>query len=544
MPASPATPVLDADVLHEIFLLNTYRRIDDIAEAAFQFNPNRSPLTIIRHSSQVCRLWRYTLLRSPSTWARCIDLDVLDQKSDDWRDLVLQRTGDSILNVIAIKMNAIRMWRSHGLSTFLVDLLEKQWSRIGEINMSMGPMDWSDVPFRELFERPAENLRVFVLCFGSVGYHPIQLFGGYAPSLVHLSILQSPPIFLRLHSLFRTSNNLRHLELDPSSKLSVAGILSVFQHIPLLEVLKLKVSELMLNDAPNQDSLPRLGMPQLKLVCITCPKLDIYPLFLDRITPSPDCALRVVHDDVLGNSTDFSIHHMGLSLSRYASSFFINHQDQPAFYDVDLHISPDEFSFYCYHRHFRIIVRLFQRFDESIRELPYSILAKLLDTLSTFKFPRATNQLHLNVDFIYDITDFDDPGNYKHSRGLQEQYNLQISTDVRRVLESMPWVTVLTIRLTQLNTLSELSALGIFFPLLETLNLEDEPGYHCAEIGELALPFLSRSEKQELVKVILYFVFQSPEQFRVLGRNVDRDLDTRAGMKIIWKDRVHIHSIP
>lgn len=54
----------------------------------------------IRHLSHVCWKWREILLESPSIWARNVDLDALHQKSAYWRNLVLERTGKAILDIV------------------------------------------------------------------------------------------------------------------------------------------------------------------------------------------------------------------------------------------------------------------------------------------------------------------------------------------------------------------------------------------------------------------------------------------------------------
>ena len=131
-------------------------------------------------------------------------------------------------------------------------------------------------------------------------------------------------------------------------------------------------------------------MPRLKLICITCRTLEIYSLILDHITPSPGCELHVVHSVQVSRFThnrmpDKPLHHMRLSLSEYANSFFKHHQDQPMFFDVELYISRDEFSFFCYSRRFKIIVRTLDDpvpLDSDTPGIPDSLYTTLLGTIS------------------------------------------------------------------------------------------------------------------------------------------------------------------
>ena len=91
---------LNSDVLREIFAMNTdenYGRI--FLPSELQLDCKLIPLIITRRSSQVCQAWRDIILGSPSIWASCIDLDVLNQKDDCWRNIVLQRTGQAMLFV-------------------------------------------------------------------------------------------------------------------------------------------------------------------------------------------------------------------------------------------------------------------------------------------------------------------------------------------------------------------------------------------------------------------------------------------------------------
>ena len=157
---------LASKMLHEIVLANTYR--ENLRLRTHIFFPgeppdiSQSPLTTTRHASQVCRVWRDILLQSPLIWARCIDLDVLDQRLDNWRELVLERTGDSMLSVTAVSAHR-RMIPGSSIETFLVNLLDKHWARISEIDVSMHGLDLQDARITRSFSQPAEKLRIFVL---------------------------------------------------------------------------------------------------------------------------------------------------------------------------------------------------------------------------------------------------------------------------------------------------------------------------------------------------------------------------------------------
>ncbi|KDR80339.1 hypothetical protein GALMADRAFT_153974, partial [Galerina marginata CBS 339.88] len=56
-------------------------------------NTRYSPLNTVRLTSQVCSHWREIILGSPIIWASTIELQILRQKSDNWRKEVMRRTG-------------------------------------------------------------------------------------------------------------------------------------------------------------------------------------------------------------------------------------------------------------------------------------------------------------------------------------------------------------------------------------------------------------------------------------------------------------------
>ena len=143
---APTAPIhkLGDDVLYEIFLANTYRVMRIVLMDLPPHYLSLSPLVLTRRTSHVCRAWRDVLLRSPLIWARCIDLDALDQATDDWRDLVLRRAGRSMLTISAASARK-RMVPGSGLATFLASLLDKHWANIGEIDLAINIGDMSSV---------------------------------------------------------------------------------------------------------------------------------------------------------------------------------------------------------------------------------------------------------------------------------------------------------------------------------------------------------------------------------------------------------------
>ena len=175
-------------------------------------------------------MWRDILLQSPLIWARCIDLDVLDQRLDNWRELVLERTGDSMLSVTAVSAHR-RMIPGSSIETFLVNLLDKHWARISEIDVSMHGLDLQDARITRSFSQPAEKLRIFVLRGSSqTQWSPanLHLLNGHAPELVRFSAPGFIHIKIDLKSPFMFTSNMRHLQLEVRYQLRATDLLEAF----------------------------------------------------------------------------------------------------------------------------------------------------------------------------------------------------------------------------------------------------------------------------------------------------------------------------
>ncbi|KAF9556089.1 hypothetical protein CPC08DRAFT_107509 [Agrocybe pediades] len=83
------------------------------------------PLNVARHCSQVCRRWRLVYLSSCSIWGRIIDLDSLQQTTDEWRKEVMARTGEALLWVYG----EVDDW-DESKQDIPSDLLKRNWGRI------------------------------------------------------------------------------------------------------------------------------------------------------------------------------------------------------------------------------------------------------------------------------------------------------------------------------------------------------------------------------------------------------------------------------
>ncbi|KJA24381.1 hypothetical protein HYPSUDRAFT_526230 [Hypholoma sublateritium FD-334 SS-4] len=528
-PFTRTTPIfkLGDDVLYEIFLANTYQMMSIFPYSYPTPTLNDSPLVLTLRASHVCRAWRDVLLRSSLIWARCIDLDALDQATDHWRDLVLQRAGRSMLCISAQKARQ-RMVPASGLATFLANLLDKHWAQIEEIDLSIDIKDLRDPRIAEPLGRPAEKLRVFVLRGAEVwSLLGIHLFHSHAPSLVRLVIPGVCPAFrIDLKAPFMFTSNMRHLDLQDRLKIRAVDLLDACIRMPLLETLKLIVAELVVDG----DSLPRPAMTNLHLIEINCCTFDIYPVFLDRITSAADCILRVFHKFSCHSHSIRSLDVMQRVLSRYGDSFFAHHQGQPDHFDVGLGVTPARFTFSCYES-------CQEQFDIWVEEFADSftvpsdffflspvIVSRLLDTMSTIKFSSGINRLNLKVSLQNPDEDIVD----------NPQILPQFTPSLIQALSSMQWVTTLAVNFADAPTLKAISALGDLFPALKTLLITrikwpPQPTY--PNFSDNVLPFLAQRHRTAPLQVL---------NLDQLGNGLWMVQDMRAfeeitGLTIVWK---------
>ena len=372
---------LGSDILYEIFLTNTYREIKNIPQGSVQFDLDQSPLTITRRTSQVCRMWRNILLQSPLVWARCIDLDDLDQKTNHWRQLVLQRTGETMLCITAVSASRRMIPEHHGLATFLAKLLDESWERIAEIDLSIHVEDLKDNRLTGPLDRPANNLRVFKVrtIKRRTTLSDLPLLSSHAPSLVHISLPEYPSFRLDMQSPTMFTSCLRHITLDQPIRFIAIDFLNAFLRTPLLETLKINVADV-IYEASEVHLLPRPTLFRLENIHVICPTLEIYPAFIDHLTPAMGCALHMIHYPKGHDEFPESLEVMQDIFQRYANSFFKCHEgsDQETIHDVGLHVSPFHFLFSCHKEKFGILVGR-SGFNGRFQNLPPILIARLLD---------------------------------------------------------------------------------------------------------------------------------------------------------------------
>ncbi|KAF9558642.1 hypothetical protein CPC08DRAFT_763823 [Agrocybe pediades] len=248
------------------------------------------PLITARHCSQVCQQWRNIFLSSSSIWAKMIDVDSLEQKTDKWREEVVSRAGQVPLWVYG------RVQR--GMVDFVGQFLKNNWPRIqavGICELSLTTLSLRE--HREMWaclSRPAPNLRRMDILISDSYQRTVllgPLFGNDAPALKELQIASSTYKFEKTASWIR---NLSAVTFYKS--FSTKEMLEALEYMPQLMHLKVAMEETSDPNHPTMESENSvIHMPNLKMM-----ELDGYlrgiTAVLTNITPSSDCCLSIMLD--------------------------------------------------------------------------------------------------------------------------------------------------------------------------------------------------------------------------------------------------------
>ncbi|KDR76567.1 hypothetical protein GALMADRAFT_246963 [Galerina marginata CBS 339.88] len=250
----------------------------------------RSALNNLRRLSQVCASWRELLLASSSLWGMALELNQLSQKTCHWRNEVLRRTGDSLLDIhchICTKDIGV-------LEQFVKFLLDEHWPRIRSLDIDLNKANSTtkgEEFVRETidaFQKPAINLKSFRvnLDIHSVKMFTLKLFADQAPLLQEFWVHS-----FRVHPRRPWFYNLRVLHI--TCLWTAHELLNTLASMPLLEVLVFNEDHdyggTML-DPPvvNKDSLARAVLPQLKELKVDMgTSLAKHLAVLERLIPAP-----------------------------------------------------------------------------------------------------------------------------------------------------------------------------------------------------------------------------------------------------------------
>ncbi|KAF9475192.1 hypothetical protein BDN70DRAFT_884006 [Pholiota conissans] len=404
---------LNRDLLWVVFSLNSIDR-SFYSAGLSEYNP----LTTTRRCSQVCVLWRQIILDSPSIWGNCMDLDLLGQEHNDWRDEVLRRTGTAPLCVRAHFEKTITS--STPVYIFLVDLTDAHWERIQEFNVKVQTeLIINDIKIWDAFSRPAPYLKEFFLSLlndgsskavaASFPQDTLRLFSDKAPVLAQFSLHDRDnimmPIGVRPFPSALLSSNLRQLSLYQPIKIAPTDLLTACEKMLHLEILEIVILKLIPDDPRNKFLYTdrKIDLPNLMEIRIASSELDICPAFLGHITAHAGCALSI--DTRLSQPAAESlqtetakVQEMLQFFLQYANGFF-NHyrgQDTLKVKKLRLEILPDSFNMTTYpHRNFYL--RMVGPADRYRNKIPQYILDMVLNTMTALEFPNTITRLQLSL---------------------------------------------------------------------------------------------------------------------------------------------------
>ncbi|KDR76554.1 hypothetical protein GALMADRAFT_246948 [Galerina marginata CBS 339.88] len=251
-----------------------------------------SALNDLRHLSQVCASWRELLLASSSLWGMAFELDQLLQNTCHWRNEVLRRTGNSLLNIHChITTEGIGV-----LEIFLKSFLDEHWPRIRNLDIRLegfSTIEGDRFMRRTIgaFRKPAVNLESFTVNLGRYSKRtPVnaRLFADQAPVLQEFTGYN-----FRINPHSPWFSNLRVLRI--TCIWTAHELLGTLASMPLLEILEFNEGgngegAAALLDPPvmGRDSLPRAVLSQLKELDLDLGMaLAKHVAVLEHLVPAP-----------------------------------------------------------------------------------------------------------------------------------------------------------------------------------------------------------------------------------------------------------------
>ncbi|KAF9555509.1 hypothetical protein CPC08DRAFT_821035 [Agrocybe pediades] len=279
--------VLHEDLLFNIFLENTFLDFDDFQKGI----PNGGTTALItaRHCSQVSRQRRSIYLSSPSIWARLVNVEDLQLKTDYWRKEVIARTGEALLWVYG-RVSYLRITETRD---FVFPFLQENWARVQMLLIVDEDIYNSTTSLADrqkmwaFLKEPAPQLqRIFVGLPPSLpeAYLPPahSLFNNDAPCLRHFCVPYRTP-----HISW--GRNLTSATFFAKS--TTEQVLKTLQHMP--ELVSLSIYGGDLDSKPSGlETCPQILLPKLRTLALRDGNSWLNAaIILQSITPSADCCL-------------------------------------------------------------------------------------------------------------------------------------------------------------------------------------------------------------------------------------------------------------
>ncbi|KDR65684.1 hypothetical protein GALMADRAFT_1248600 [Galerina marginata CBS 339.88] len=306
---SPIT-TLHHDIHREIFLSNA----NIFAE--------KKCLETTRLSSQVCHTWRSHILNSPTIWGRLLELSALERCTEQWREEVLRRSGDSLLWIYGHASGSFTYPRIG--TKFFYRILNTYWERIEHLSMTTMDLPIDEELWQPLL-RPAPFLQSFsVVPLGLrrvVNHFPASNFNTPSSPLFsdHAPVLRK--FCTNGFAFSLTSPWLADLcNLHLFHPVSVSEILNALRSTPFLTTLA--ISGTAERSLDSESSLPSVILANLTSLTFTDIWLPHVTKFITHIRPTNGCSLFCTSE--FSSNVNEDLRALSRPLSRWFQSYLRN----------------------------------------------------------------------------------------------------------------------------------------------------------------------------------------------------------------------------
>ncbi|KDR70422.1 hypothetical protein GALMADRAFT_159902 [Galerina marginata CBS 339.88] len=375
--------------LDEDLLWQTFSFVTNMGEESDEKFP---VLVTLRNSSQVCSTWRNLILSTSSWWARNLNLRLLNQKSNDWRNEVLRRTGEALLHITGpVRRENVQ---------FVEAILTEHWARIQVLRLYAS----HSIDLLQYIQQPAPFLEVFKIpeMYTSrdeqrLANPQFRLFDNSAPSL------QCFYAFTRAFATFVHApflSQLRRLrlwgtDLTPRQLLDVLGTIRSLEELDGGQIIE---------GTDDTNFLPLVSLPRLRHISLDGENVRVWLAVVSNIVPAQKCVLlaTLLHQDELLQLTDLASTLQ--TLSRYSHRQF----ESESATGLSLHLYKRGFK--LQHRHIAParIPNLLSFCLIADSALSTHMVSTILKLLATCNFSVA-NSLDLKLEQLEGILDLADP---------------------------------------------------------------------------------------------------------------------------------------
>lgn len=384
----------------------------------------------------------------------------------------------------------------------------------------------------EIFGRPAENLRTFVLhTHDYYSSTPVptpspqensatfRLFCNHAPSLVHLSI-ETRRLPIHFAANFMLGGNMRQLHLpNHALELTDIDLLTAFLQMPSLEEVRITIHKLKIGTSSELYS-PRPSLPRLKRFHIYSSDFDIYPALLDRIDPGWDCEFFFKHyirqwdTPTVEGETWPEMKHLGRIAEHYAHRLFDHHKPQSLVVDTFIQeFESYRFIYNCCQQFLKIDVEVYAE------NIQHAMMDRLFNTLSTLDLLIPVNQLefYISPEFLTVPSSLIQAG----LKALNSVTNLIATSD----------------EFSAINTFSGATN-QIIFPLLNTLSISHYQSLKSGNIYDAVIQsILDRQRTTTPIDSVVFLRGRDPKDNDIPLKPKVHAFDQFTDLKVIWYER-------